>query len=187
MSTLRDNPIVTILANEGKDIAGKRKLSEDLFQKVIKETQHQDVSSVVIKKVTAEVGHLKTLDHLNGFLLLEPFLEAMKISNPGFIYRLSLDGSITDKIQSFLRLCFCMPYTKSIVNGGYYMKVLGIDTAHLKDIVLSKKSPRTMIQKGCVGLLTTRLINNKQLILAVKFGYSENTEDFINILVAQDM
>jgi len=90
MSSLRDNPIVTILANEGKDISGKRKLSEDLFQEIIKETQYQDASSDVIKKVTtAEVEHLKTFDHLNGFLLLEPFLEAIKISNPGFIYRLS--------------------------------------------------------------------------------------------------
>ena len=141
-SSLRNNAIVTILANEVKGISGKRKIDDEVFEKVIKYTQNEQASSDIIKKVTAEVGHLKKIDHLNGYLNLEPFLEAMKSSNPGFSYRLSLKGNNSDSLHVFENLTFCMPYAKSIINGGYYCKVLGIDTAHLKDIILSKEPLR---------------------------------------------
>jgi hypothetical protein len=71
MSSVRENPVVTLLSNEAKNANGKRNLNAQCIQDVIQVTQNKIASIDIIKKVTAENKQFKAIDHMNGFANLD--------------------------------------------------------------------------------------------------------------------
>jgi hypothetical protein len=66
------------------------------------------------------------------------------------------------------------------VELNYLFPVVGLDAAHMKDIIIyhnSKTHPRTLLEKMFVSVLSGRVVGNHTIILAFMLSYSESAEN----------
>ena len=111
------------------------------------------VTGDIIKKASAQ-SKISGEDHAASFNKIEPYLSELQKLNPGLCFKLD---RVNDGVF-FQRLIIVPHYTQSILQ--YIYPVLGLDSAHMKTIVISNASQgmsRTLLEKLFVTVLTTKL------------------------------
>jgi hypothetical protein len=132
-------------------------------------------SDSVIKHSMAAVPVVSYFDHLDGFALLEPTLDAVRVYNPMFWYCLET-SSVYDTL---MRVTIIMPH--AVETFPYNFKVIGIDGAHCGQVVV-QLSPRALLKQNTLIMITSRTPNNEMTILAFSLVYSENAVDISHLL-----
>jgi hypothetical protein len=122
----------------------------------IVEASGLDASIDVVKKANRG-SKLSADDHLNGFGMLEPYLEELKTINSGLQYQV-----IREEGNNNLKRVIVMPqYTAAIIQSNYIFPVVGLDAGHMKDIIIyneSSRHQRTMLEKMFVTILSGRFV-----------------------------
>ena len=112
---------------------------------------------------------------------VEPYLDELRKLNPGCTVRLDKLASESEG-DKFQRLFVIPSYTKPLINDEYGFSVVGLDAAHMKDVVLKKRIPRALLEKCVVTVISGRLPGNTQVIYALMLSQSECSEDIKALL-----
>jgi hypothetical protein len=123
----------------------------------------------------AAVPIVSQFEHLEGFSLLEPTLDAVRAYNPMFYYNLET----STVFDTLMRVTIIMPH--AVETFPYNFKVIGIDGAHCGPIVV-QLAPRALLKQNTLLMITSRTPNNEMTILAFSLVYSENAEDLGHLL-----
>lgn len=124
ISSITSNTVVTQVLNHNLPIKVIQNVAAAL---------NINTSVDVIKKANKEFK-ISAQQHLDGYNLLEPYLHELKRLNPGLLYEIQRVPDST----AFLRLIVIPQYTKDVQQ--YQYPLLGLDAAHMKDIVLNQLS-----------------------------------------------
>jgi hypothetical protein len=132
--------------------------------------QGEEVTPNNIKKSKVGIG-ITAEEHLRGFAFLEPFLVCIKRMNPNFTYKIRVteDGK-------FDGLAVVFQYAAECFNQNFLKPVIGLDVAHMKDIIV-QKLPRTLLQKLFLSLFSARTLHNKMIFLSFALTAHENSVD----------
>jgi hypothetical protein len=128
----------------------------------------------VIKKCFQQLGLIQGVDHIDGFNLLSPTLQAIQLHNPEFRYELEVGF-----LGLFKRLAVVMPHAAQVFPFLY--KAVGLDGAHCKRVKVRNR-PRMLLKQNTLLMLTGRTPNNSMTILAFSICYSENSDDISHLL-----
>ena len=135
------------------------------------------VSKDIAKKALAK-KLITGAEILASAAFIEPYLDELKERNPNCEVKLERYPGTDD----FHRLLVIPSYTVDIVNKGYAYPVVGIDGAHMKDVEISKRIPRVLLEKMHVTVVSTRMPGNTLLILGFMLSHSECEADITELL-----
>ena len=96
-------------------------------------------------------------EHAESFNKIEPYLFELRNLNQGLLYKVER----VDSSSSFKRLIIIPHYVTSILH--YIYPVVGLDSAHMKTIVISnatQTSSRTLLEKLYITVLSSKLPGN---------------------------
>ncbi len=127
-----------------------------------------------IKRGLQVTGQVLPAQHIEGFRKMWQSVRALKRLNPTVSVKLELDA-----MHAFKSLTVVLPHSRAAMDHLY--KVVGLDAAHCKRILIKKK-PRTLLKQNTLSMLTGRTFNNSIIILAYTISYSENAEDMSALL-----
>ncbi len=152
------------------------KLSIKALQQVLGAGPFPIVASTDCLKKASILLQFTPEQHELGFIRLEAFLQLLKEQNPGMEFQIQVDddGQLT-------QLLIVVPHAKAVEK--FLFKVIGIDSAHIKDIVYDKKEhPRRLYSKMVATDLSSRTGNNEMTILAVALSPTENCATIVGLI-----
>ena len=145
--------------------------------KSVAATQGAVVSKDIIKKGFAvKMPTRSDIEHSANYV--EPYLDELKRLNPGCEVKVERYPNTDPDADAKLHRFFVIPsYTKPLINDEYGFTVVGLDAAHMKDVVIKKRMPRAMLEKYYVTVISGRMPGNTQIIYAFMLSHSECSED----------
>lgn len=129
--------------------------------------------SVIDKTVSSLTTDVKRDIYIEGYNKIIALLDLLVESNNGFQYDLEKwEGSNVLK-----RLAVVMPYCQYA--SLHNMNIYGVDAAHIKNMVVKNEDGiLESMSKMQVYMISGRTGDNKSLIYAFGFAYTENMDDF---------
>lgn len=128
---------------------------------------------------------IKSVDYVESYKKLKPYLEVMKRLNPSMEYKIE-----KDRHNKVVRTLVLMPYAAHAMSACF--NVIGIDTAHMSTIKLPKITSEQiynlceysvpegggyLLEKMVVTVVSGRTYNNEMIILAYCLHYTESGMD----------
>lgn len=194
------NPPSTILAKikvfsdlvhnkvNGHCVERRNVSTENIIQNLLTHGIQTTVNKV--KKASVLVNKQQLEEHLESIQYIIPWLEVMKEKNPSFHFK--VDRQLVGDCNMLQRINIVFPYTKELVESQYMIKLLGIDGAHMKDIVMqscelleeehSKELKKYTFEGMRILLLTSKTCFNNMIILAMSLCFTENTDEFVSLI-----
>lgn len=137
-----------------------------------------------VKKACQLISRQNLEMHCESLQNIIPWLEIMKEKNHGFNYFVDRDPPYF----TLKRIVCVMPYTAAMVGSIYLQKVMGLDSAFIKDILMTSEKctvedgdgnevKKAVFEGMKMILLSGKTCNNNMAILAFSLSFSENTEE----------
>ena len=143
-----------------------------------------------VKKASILINKQNLEEHLESIHYIIPWLEVMKEKNPSFHFK--VERQQTGDCNMLERINIVFPYTKELVESQYMIKLLGIDGAHMKDIVMqscelleqehSNELKKYTFEGMRILLLTSKTCFNNMIILAMSLCFTEDTKEFVSLI-----
>lgn len=197
------NPPVAILAKiktfselvqnkvNGHCIERRNMSTNSIIQTLL--TKGIQTSENKVKKASMLINKQKLEEHLESIHYIIPWLEVMNEKNPSFHFQ--VDKEKVEDCNMLQRINIVFPYTKELVESQYMIKLLGIDGAHVKDIVMqsceliekNQSSSTNELKKYTfegmrILLLTSKTCFNNMVILAMSLCFTEDTNEYIRLI-----
>lgn len=145
---------------------------------------YKNVTKDVLKKISAAVNREVLQDHVMAVNMIEPMLELIKEDVPNFEYEVERKPNSIE----LERILVMMPYSKFVTNSEYNCKLYGVDTCHVRDLIMKDDDDITgtiaeyVFEQLKIALLSTRTPYNHILVLGFAIVYSESTADVKGLL-----